>query len=197
MGIAEHLQNLALHNRFGLAFLLAYGLTWLVTGVSWLRLAPSHAALTTLFQGVVALPLALALGGLVANPAVPRPSEPLLDQVSIYFSMTQVLGLPLVIHFYLSKSFAIVPFTFATTVGMHFALYSWLYQTPLYVVMGAAIVSGGFVITRLGEDGRIARADSGQLVHRCADAHGGGLLRHAVSVLTADRTEGTSPFWLR
>lgn len=37
------------------------------------------------------------------------------------------------------QRYALVPFAFAAITSMHFVLYTWLYQTPVYLVMAALL----------------------------------------------------------
>lgn len=53
MDLVDSLNALAAQNRSGIAFLGAYGLTWTVCAVVWLRTTKRTAAYVTLFQGLV------------------------------------------------------------------------------------------------------------------------------------------------
>lgn len=50
---------------------------------------------------------------------------------------------------------AAVPYILSSIVSIHFFLYSWLYQTPVYIVMGVTICVGGFFIMVLGSRDKI------------------------------------------
>lgn len=39
-----------------------------------------------------------------------------------------------------------MPYVFAVICSMHFVLYSWLYQTPFYIIMAALISIGTTVV---------------------------------------------------
>src|SRR5690606_41145898 len=80
----------------GWGFLTAYGLTWLVCAVLWLRSSARVAAYGTLFQGMVALPLALLLTELTPGP--PRPVLDGMESLTILLSSGQLLALPVVIY---------------------------------------------------------------------------------------------------
>lgn len=116
MNIEEYQHSLGEATLHGWGFLAAYG---------------------TLLQGMVALPLALALTAVTPGPA--RPSLAGMDTLAVLLSAGQVLGLPVVIYLVASRRFALVPLAMVVLVAVHFAPCSWLYATPLYLVMGAAI----------------------------------------------------------
>src|SRR5699024_7762793 len=69
-------------------------------------------------------------------------------QLSVLIGMSQVLGLPLLIYLVVKRQFVVMPFVFAVITAMHFVLYSWLYQTPIYIAM-AMLISVGTMITML------------------------------------------------
>src|SRR5699024_6307103 len=48
----------------------------------------------------------------------------------------------------------LVPFAFATITSMHFVLYSWLYQTPIYIVMAVLISLGAMTVMLTAPDAR-------------------------------------------
>jgi hypothetical protein len=90
--VAEYLHALGEATGHGWGFLAAYGVTWLVCALAWHRWSAKVAAYCTVFQGMVALPLALALTAV--GPGSPRPSMPGMDSLSILLSAGQLLGLP-------------------------------------------------------------------------------------------------------
>jgi hypothetical protein len=149
MGVEEYIQALALANRHGWAFLAAYAATWLACALAWSRASPRVAAYVTLFQGAVALPVALALT--VLTPGPPRPSLAELDSLSVIMATGQLLGLPVVIFFVISGRYTLVPLGMAAILVVHFAPYTWLYATLLYAVMGLAISLSAGILTRRAE----------------------------------------------
>lgn len=149
MGLADSLDALAEQTHYGVAFLLAYGTTWIICGGLWRRVSARGAALAVLFQGMVAFPAAIGLSYLIGALGDERPVEDLITQLSVYIGTSQLLGLPLLIYLYAQRQFTLMPYAFAAICAMHFMLYSWLYQTPLYVVMSVAIALGGFRIMAL------------------------------------------------
>ena len=146
MDLVESLRLLAEQNISGVAFLFAYGATWLVCGVLWQRVSLPVAAYATLLQGVVALPIALGVSFLLGAVGSARPVVDAITQLSVLIGMSQVLGLPLLIYLVVKRQFALLPFTFAVITAMHFVLYSWLYQTPFYIVMALVISIGTMII---------------------------------------------------
>ncbi len=119
----------------GWGFLAAYGLTWLACAVGWRRWGAQVGAYCTLFQGMLALPLALLLTAVTPGPD--RPSMAGMDDVSVLLASGQLLGLPIVIHLVTRRRFTDVPRAMVIILVVHFAPYTWLYATPLYLVMGA------------------------------------------------------------
>lgn len=104
------------------------------------RTSPRTAAYATLFQGMVALPIALGLTAITAT--VDRPELDGMDMLSVLLSVGQLLVLPLVIFLVATRRYTLVPLAMAIVLVVHFAPYSWLYATPLYLIMGAAVAIG-------------------------------------------------------
>lgn len=131
----------------GAGFLLAFGATWLVCAAFWARASAKVASLVTLFQGMVALPIALGLTAWMTSvgPSGEIPAE--FTQMTILVALSQQLGLPVVIYLIVQGRYLLTPFLFVSIVSMHFVMYSWIYQTPLYIVMAVALVIAATVIT--------------------------------------------------
>ncbi|GAA4909521.1 DUF7010 family protein [Stackebrandtia albiflava] len=146
MELIESLRLLAEQHMSGLSFLAAYGVTWLVCGVIWLRASSRTAAFVTLFQGMVALPAALALSAAIGALGGDRPVTDEITQLSVLIGTSQLLGLPFLIYLTVRRRYALVPFAFAGITSMHFVLYSWLYQTPVYIVMAVLISLGAMIV---------------------------------------------------
>lgn len=136
----------ATHHGFG--FLAAYGLTWLVAGLLWRVKGSRIGAFAALFQGVVALPIALGLTALAAT--ADRPDNPLLNALSIALSMGQILMIPLVVILIIAARYDIAVAALAATTAVHFVPYSWLYQSPVYIVIGVLIGVGTAVLVQRG-----------------------------------------------
>lgn len=161
MDLDGHLYALAAANRHGWAFLAGYGAGWLLCSLAWARVGSRPAAFVTLFQGVVALPVALALTTLPPGP--PRPSEPTVDALSVTLATGQLLGLPVVAFLVLSGRYVLVPLGMVTLLVVHLAPYTWLYRTPLYAVVGGAVALAAVVLMRRAEreDGPGAEVGAG------------------------------------
>lgn len=155
MTIPEYTHALGEATRHGWGFLVAYGATWLACAILWRRASPRTAAYATLFQGMVALPIALGLTALTAG--ADRPVLEGMDMLSVLLSAGQLLALPLVIFLVASRRYAQVPLAMAMVLVVHFAPYSWLYATPLYLIMGAAVTIG--VTAAMGIKGRADRPE--------------------------------------
>ncbi len=143
MGIEEYRHALGEATGHGWGFLTAYGVTWLVCTVAWRRWGPKVGAYCTLFQGMVALPVALLLTAATPGPA--RPTLAAMDGLSVLLATGQLLGLPVVIYWVAQRNFTRTPLAMVILLAVHFAPYSWLYDTVLYVAMGA-VMSVGAVI---------------------------------------------------
>lgn len=142
MDLIETLHLLADQNMSGLAFLVAYGVTWVACGFIWRKSSERTAAFATLFQGMVAFPVALGLSALIGAIGGDRPVVEAITQLSVLIGVSQLLGLPFLIYLIVKKIYTLVPFAFAAVTSMHFVLYSWLYQTPVYIVMAVLISLG-------------------------------------------------------
>lgn len=161
--LAELLEH-AQANHYGVVFLWVYGATWVICGLLWLWLSERTASLVTLLQGVIALPVSIALTGLTAAPE-PGPLDPAIAQFSGYAGGAQVLALPFLVYLVLSRRYSLVPYAFASVVALHFVSYSWLYQTIWYLVMGIAIAIGTTFLARLGD--RLGRGNVPMQVSVC------------------------------
>lgn len=145
--VQVYLEALQAANRHGFGFLLAYGATWLVAAFLWWRFGPRVGAYAALFQGMAALPLALLLTD-VGSDGEP-PAHPTLSALSLYFSMGQLLVLPLAIVLMIKRAYLVVTALLAVVVAVHFVPYSWLYGTVTYVVLGVVIAIAVAVIMGL------------------------------------------------
>lgn len=170
MTLVESLGQLAQQNMSGMAFLATFGVTWLVCGLFWQRSTERVAALVTLFQGVVATPAALGLSALIGAIGQDRPVPDEITQLAILIGASQLLGLPLLIYLVVRQNYTLVPFAFAAITSMHFVMYSWLYQTPIYVVMAVLISLGAATVMFTAPE---SRSSSGPVRVCCLT---GGLL---------------------
>lgn len=146
MELVDSLALLAEQNMSGMSFLAAYGVTWLICGGLWRRASERVAAFATLFQGMIAFPVALGLSALIGAIGQARPVPEEVTQLSVLIGTSQLLGLPLLVFLIVKHQYTLVPFAFATITAMHFVLYSWLYQTPLYIAMAVVISLGAMTV---------------------------------------------------
>src|SRR5690606_17006797 len=102
----------------------------------------------TMFQGMVALPLSLALTAVTPGP--PRPELPGMDAASALLASGQMLALPVVAVLVARGHPTWVPMIMSTVLAIHFAPYSWLYGTPLYLAAGAVVAIAVAVHTAKG-----------------------------------------------
>ena len=152
LDLTESLHDLAILNVYGISFLVAYGLTWIATGLLWTRLGSRSAAFCTLFQGMIALPIALGMSFAIGAFGQERPVDASITELSVYIAMSQLLGLPALIFLIVREMYSLTPYVFAVICSMHFMLYTWLYQTPVYVVMAVAISVGTTVVMLAGRE---------------------------------------------
>ena len=130
----ELLEELARVNYSGAPFLVAYGITWLICGVLWRKIKLNYAAIATLFQGMVALPIALLILYIVGAFTL-RPDTGILNSLSIIIAMSQLLAIPLLIAMFQREHYTIIPFIFSIVGAVHFLMYAWLYQEVAYIIM--------------------------------------------------------------
>lgn len=158
-----YLNALSVVNRHGFGFLLAYGLTWLLAAFIWRTKGDRAGAYAALFQGMIALPLAFGLAALTAVGT--RPVDPTMDMLSTYLATGQLMVLPLVIVLVMSRRYTMSAAILAVTTAVHFLPYTWLYQTPIYLVMAIVLAIVISMLIRL-EDRR--KQSSGMLI--CASS---------------------------
>lgn len=151
MTVPAYIGALGEATRHGWGFLAAYGLTWLGCAFIWRRWSPKVGAYATLFQGMVALPVALALTAITPGPD--RPALEGMDDLTILLATGQLLGLPIVIYLTAKARFTLVPLAMVILLVVHFAPYTWLYATPLYLVMGGVMSVGAVIAMASAERG--------------------------------------------
>lgn len=96
MEIESVLNSFAELNRYGFAFLLSFGVTWLACGVFWIKTSESTAGYATLFQGLIALPAALFIS-YSTGALTERPGGDIFTELVMTIAMSQMLILPLII----------------------------------------------------------------------------------------------------
>ena len=136
MEIESVLNSFAELNRYGFAFLLSFGVTWLACGVFWIKTSESTAGYATLFQGLIAL--------------TERPGGDIFTELVMTIAMSQMLILPLIIVMQAKKHHSLIPFVFSASLTIHFVMYFWLYQTWIYIAMSVIIAAGIAVIYAKG-----------------------------------------------
>ena len=146
---SDERDEVRLGGRGGSAFLLAFGTTWTIAGVSTLLLPTDTAALVFLFQDAVGTPLAFALEKLLGYPAVSRDNS--LTPLLILVATSQLPILLAAVVVYTLDPLG-VPVAMAAIVGGHFLPYGWIHKTGLYVVMGVLVAVVPYVLYVLLDD---------------------------------------------
>lgn len=146
---SDERDEVRLNGRGGVAFLLAFGTTWTLAGVSTLFLTTDTAALVFLFQGAVGTPLAFALEKLLGYPPVSQDNSltPLLILVAT--SQLPILLAAVVVY---TLDPAGVPVAMAAIVGGHFLPYAWIHKSAIYVVMGVLVAVMPYALYVLLDD---------------------------------------------
>jgi hypothetical protein len=121
-------------------------LTFLITGLLSFVLPISTVALIAMFQGAVALPIALFLERRLGSKRM-ESNNP-LRSLSGQMAVSQALGLPALIAAY-SLDPTIVPLVLASLGGVHFLPYSWLHRSRIYLYLAAVVSLGAFLIQLL------------------------------------------------
>lgn len=124
-------------------FLIAYGATFIITGILSFFLPRPTVALVAMFQGGVALPIAFWLERRLGSMRMS--SDNPLRPLSIQFAMSQILGLPALIVAY-SLNPGAVPVVLASLGGVHFLPYAWLHRSRNYVILAVAVSVGAFAL---------------------------------------------------
>lgn len=141
MNLDQALKEVSASSAGGSPFLIAYGATFILTGILSFVLAADTVALIAMFQGAVALPLALWLERRMGWARM-SPNNP-LRVLSMQLAFSQALALPaLIVVFNLNPR--AIPVILAGLGGVHFLPYAWLHRTRLYAVLATAISLGAF-----------------------------------------------------
>lgn len=149
--MTELLTELAEVNVSGAPFLFAYGMTWVICGMLWKKLRASAASIATLFQGMLALPVALGIMYMI-GAFTDRPDTSEIDGLVIIISMSQLLVLPLLIVMYRKQHYTLIPYLYSTVIAIHFLMFTWLYQILLYIIMPVMIVLAVSIVYFLNSD---------------------------------------------
>lgn len=139
----QALAEVSASSAGGAPFLIAFGATFFVTAILSFFIPRPAAALVAMFQGGVALPLALWLERRLGwrRMAPDNPLRALAGQMA----MSQNLALPAWIVVY-SLNPAAIPVVMAATGAAHFLPYAWLHRTRAYAVLAAALSLGAFAL---------------------------------------------------
>ena len=141
MTLTHAFNEVSASSAGGAPFLIAYGATFIISGILSFVLPAETAALIVLFQGGLALPVAfwlerrLGWGRMAAdNP---------LRALSVQLAVSQALALPaLIVAFDMNPRS--IPVMMAGLGGVHFLPYAWLHRTKLYTALAVAISFGAF-----------------------------------------------------
>ena len=125
----------------GAPFLIAYGVTFILTGIVAYFLPRETSALIAMFQGGVALPVAFQLEKIMGNGRMSADNP--LKSLSAYLAFSQSMAIPFLIVVY-NIDPRQVPVTMAGLGGVHFLPYAWLHRTRIYAVVGFLIAVGSF-----------------------------------------------------
>jgi hypothetical protein len=137
------LDEVSASSAGGAPFLIAYGATFLITGLISFFVPRPTAALIAMFQGAIALPAAFWLERRLGTARMSATNP--LKALSAQMAMSQALTLPLLILVY-SLNPGGVPLALAATGGMHFLPYAWLHRTQIYTYFAFAVAMGAFAI---------------------------------------------------
>lgn len=139
----EALAEVSASSAGGAPFLIAYGITFILTGILSFVLPEDTVALIAMFQGAVALPAAFWLERRMGQG--PMSADNPLKSLSGLMAMSQALAIPALIVVYNLNPLAI-PVLLAGLGGVHFLPYAWLHRTRLYIFMAVAVALGGFAL---------------------------------------------------
>jgi hypothetical protein len=146
MSFTQAFTEVSANSAGGAPFLIAYGATFIISGMLSYLLPEETAALLVLFQGGVALPLAFWLERRMGwgRMAINNPLRPL----SVQLAVSQALALPaLIVAFTMNPRS--IPVMMAGLAGVHFLPYAWLHRTKLYVGLAVALSFGAFAVQLL------------------------------------------------
>lgn len=141
ISLTHDFEEVSASSAGGAPFLIAYGATFIISGILSFVLPAETAALIVMFQGGLALPVAFWLerkmswGRMAANNP--------LRALSVQLAVSQALALPaLIVAFNMNPRS--IPVILAGLGGVHFLPYAWLHRTKLYIALAVAISFGSF-----------------------------------------------------
>lgn len=127
----------------GAPFLIAYGLTFIITGILAFYLPRETSALIAMFQGGAALPLAFWLESRMGTTRMSNENP--LKSLSAQMAMSQGLAIPFLIVVY-NIDPGQIPVVMAGLGGVHFLPYAWLHRTNIYAILGFVVAFGAFAL---------------------------------------------------
>ncbi len=141
--LASALDEVSASSAGGMPFLVCYGITFLVVGISSYFVPRETSALVAMFQGVVALPVALFLERRIrwGKMAVNNP----LRKLSVVLAVSQGLAIPFLIVVYNIEP-GQIPICLAGLAGVHLLPYGWLQRTSIYIGLAIFVSVGSFLI---------------------------------------------------
>ena len=141
MNLDQAFTEVSASSAGGAPFLIAYGATFIITGLLTYLLPAETAVLIVMFQGGLALPIAFWLERKMGwgRMAADNP----LRALSVQLAVSQALALPaLIVAFNLNPRS--IPVILAGLGGMHFLPYAWLHRTNLYIALAVGGSFGAF-----------------------------------------------------
>jgi hypothetical protein len=141
MTLAHAFDEVSASSAGGAPFLIAYGATFIISGILSFVLPQETAALIVLFQGGLVLPVAFWLERRLGWRRMTAGNP--LRTLSVQLAVSQALALPaLIVAFNLNPRS--IPVIMAGLGGVHFLPYAWLHRTKLYTALAVAISFGAF-----------------------------------------------------
>ncbi len=144
----DPLERAKLDNRRsaggGFPTLLTAGVCWILAGASTFVLSPGAAALVTVCQGFVSMPIGLLLLPKLLRYPKGNPDNP-LTPLAILIAVSQSLAFPAFI-LPLGPMPHYVPAIFASVVAAHFLPFSWLMGMKLYAVLAGVLSMSSYGI---------------------------------------------------
>lgn len=141
MNLDQAFTEVSRSSAGGAPFLIAYGATFIITGILSYILPAETVALIAMFQGGVALPAAFWLERRMGQGRMS--AENPLRALSVQLAMSQALALPLLIVAY-NLNPRSIPVMLAGLGGVHFLPYAWLHRTRLYAILAGVVALGAF-----------------------------------------------------
>ncbi|MBV6452515.1 MAG: hypothetical protein MHPDNHAH_03273 [Anaerolineales bacterium] len=139
----QALDEVSASSAGGSPFLIAYGVTFLITAILSFFLPRETVALIAIFQGGIALPVAFWLERRMGSRRMS--AENPLKQLSGQMAFSQALALPLLILVY-SLNPGGIPLALAALGGVHFLPYSWLHRSQVYSRLAFTLAFGAFAL---------------------------------------------------